>query len=249
MSTDLDVVIAMPAFNEQLAIPSFIAEISEAFSDLRFHIVVVNDFSTDGTLHTLSKLSTAYPLKIVNNPQNIGHGASTLKALSLAAELSAAYVVSTDGDGHISGAMLRQLYDESVQKKWPTVIEGARAQRDDPWFRKIVSAATRLLVRYHSGHPPTDANTPFRVYPTQILSNLLAKIEQDHMTPNLVMSTLVRRDAITFGVIPLAQQKREGTIENGSTWNQKLRLIPSRRFLQFCAKATAQWITPSKKIK
>lgn len=249
MTIEVDIVIAMPAFNEASAIPAFVSEINEAFAGLRFLIIVVNDHSTDDTENTLRALATRYPLEFHTNPQNSGHGPSTLKALSLAMSFSPKYVVATDGDGHIEGLALRHLYDEASEKNTPTIIEGARAQRDDPWFRKIVSAATRFLVKHFTTITPQDANTPFRVYPTKILGELLTKITADHMTPNLAMATLVRRDRVPFSVIPITQHKREGTIENGSTWKQRFRLLPSRRFLKFCVKATAQWITPGKFIK
>lgn len=248
-TTELDVVIAMPAFNEALAIPAFVSEISEAFAGTNFLIVVVNDHSTDDTENTLRTLATTYPLQFHTNAQNSGHGPSTLKALSLAAGFSPKYVVATDGDGHIAGQVLRRLYDGAWSSKTLTVIEGARTQRDDPWFRKIASAATRFLVKHFSTIPPEDANTPFRVYPTKILRELLTKITADHLTPNLVMATLVRRDGIPFSVIPVAQHKREGTVDNGSTWKQRFRLVPSRRFLHFCVKATVQWLLPGRPLK
>lgn len=249
MAGKLDVVIAMPAFNEEKAIPAFLAEIGDAFAGLSFRFVVVNDCSTDNTEGTLHTLSTTYPLDVHTNPQNSGHGPSTLTALRLATELSPQHVVATDGDGHVTGTTLRHLYNQALHQTPPTVIEGARTQRDDPWFRKTVSAATRKLVKHHSGSSPQDANTPFRVYPANTLQELLANIPTDHMTPNLMMATLVRRDGIAFQEVPIIPHKREGSAENGSTWKQRFRLLPSRRFLQFCVKATAQWVTPEKAKK
>ena len=242
-----DVVIAMPAFNEELTVPSFLAEISDAFEGLDFRLVVVNDCSTDGTEKTLLALTTIYPLEVETNSKNLGHGPSTIKALRLAAKLDSHYVVATDGDGHVTGSTLRMLYNQATNCDTPTVIEGSRTQRDDPWFRKAVSAATRMLVRLHSGTPPQDANTPFRVYPAETLNKLLSDIPAKHMTPNLIMSTLVRRHSLPFREIPITPHKREGGIENGSTWKQRFRVVPSRRFLEFCFKATGQWIFPGKK--
>lgn len=250
VTVKLDVVIAMPAFNEESAIPDFLAEIVEAFADLRFHLVVVNDDSTDNTDSRLHSLATTYPLEVHTNSQNYGHGPSTLAALRLALRLSPGYVLATDGDGHVAGSTLRHLYDLACEKTTPMVIEGARSQRDEPWFRKSVSAAARILVQLQSSKPPPrDANTPFRVYPTEFLHGLLAEIPDNHMTPNLMMSKLVRQHDIPFAEVLIAQHKREGAIENGSSWKQRSRLIPSRRFLKFCVKAATQWITTGRLSK
>ena len=244
MVEKLDVVIAMPAYNEESAIPTFLAEISGAFASVSFRFVVVNDCSTDNTEETLHALKSTYPLDVQTNPQNAGHGPSTLTALRLATDLNPQHVVATDGDGHITGATLRDLYNQAPNQKSPTVTEGVRTQRDDPWFRKTVSAATRKLVKHNSGSAPQDANTPFRVYPTKLLREMLENIPADHMTPNLMMATLVRRDGIPFQEVPITPHKREGTSETGSTWKQRFRLLPSRRFLEFCVKATGQWVAP-----
>ena len=241
-----DVVIAMPAFNEENAIEAFLAEIVDAFDDVALRLVVVNDCSTDNTTKVLETLSDTYPLDVHTNQQNLGHGPSTLTALRLATELRPPLVLATDGDGHTTGQTLRHLYDQALASPSGAVIEGARTQRDDPWFRKTVSAATRTLVKSHSGIAPLDANTPFRVYPLDVLRDLLNKIPADHMTPNLMVSALVRKDGVAFTEVPITPHKREGTEENGSTWKQRFRLVPSRRFLQFCVKATAQWVSPVK---
>lgn len=238
------VVITMPAFNEESVLPSFLADICEAFAGLDFQVIVVNDCSTDNTEETLHALATSYPLNVHTNPQNLGHGPSTLTALRLATELNPHHVVATDGDGHITGDTLRHLYDQALDQTSPTVIEGARTRRDDPWFRKTVSAATRKLVQHHSGSAPHDANTPFRVYPTNLLQEIIVNIPADHMTPNLMVATVVRRDGIPFREVPITPHKREGNSETGSTWKQRFRFLPSRRFLQFCVKATTQWVSP-----
>ena len=246
MAGELDVVIAMPAFNEEKAILTFLAEIGDAFAGLSFRFVIVNDCSTDNTEETLHALAASYPLNVHTNPHNVGHGPTTITALRLATELNPYHVVATDGDGHITGETLRHLYDQALDQTSPTVIEGVRTRRDDPWFRKTVSAGTRKLVQHHSGIAPHDANTPFRVYPTPLLHELLRSIPTDHMTPNLMMATVVRRDGIPFHEVPITPHRREGTSDNGSTWKQRFRFLPSRRFLQFCVKATAQWVTPKK---
>lgn len=78
---------------------------------------------------------------------------------------------------------------------------------------------------------------------------MLGNIPADHMTPNLMIATLVRRGGVAFQEVPITPHKREGSAENGSTWKQRFRLLPSRRFLQFCVKATGQWVTTEKAKK
>jgi glycosyltransferase involved in cell wall biosynthesis len=194
-----NVVIAMPAFNEGEALRGFLNEISDAFEGISFHLIVVDDTSTDDTLMVLNSLVTqGLPLTTHRNLKNSGHGPSTLTALMMATEKGPRYVVSADGDGHITGGTLRNLFDQCVAADIPVVVEGVRAHRSDPWFRKLVSSATRTLIKSQSGKSPSDANTPFRVYPVEVLTTLLQQIPSHHMTPNLMMSNLVRKSHVPF---------------------------------------------------
>lgn len=246
MQPKLDVVIGMPAFNEETAIESFLVEIVTAFGDVEFRIVVVDDCSADNTKKVIDTAAVHHPVDTYSNKQNSGHGPTTLRALRHAIELTPKYVVATDGDGHISGSTLRSLYEQAVSSHSLTVIEGARPRAGDPWFRKFVTGTTRLLVKYHCGTAPLDANTPFRVYPTEVLRELVGEIPSDHMTPNLVISTLVRNKNLQVVETAVAAHRREGALLHGSTWKQKHRLVPSLRFLQFCVKAASQWLSRRK---
>ena len=243
-----DVVIAMPAFNEEGTLGVFLNEIAEAFSEEYFQLVVVNDCSTDRTKAVLDELSLSLPLSHYTNQRNSGHGPATLKSLKLATALRPRYVISCDGDGHITGATLWTLYEHAVGFPNPTIIEGVRTHRSDPWFRKLTSAATRAIVQKHSGRRPLDANTPFRIYPLDVLTGLLTNIPDDHMTPNLMMSSMARRGSYSLAEIPFQPYTRDGSAENGSTWKQKWRFLPSRRFLGFLIRATAQWVLPKKPV-
>lgn len=250
MPTTPDVVLAMPAFNEEATIAGFLQEIAHAFESTSFHLVVVNDCSTDHTEQVLRELAEkTLPLTVYSNEKNSGHGPSTLTALTLAISQNPSYIVATDGDGHVTGQTLFDLYQVALNSAENTVIEGVRTQRDDPWFRKLVSFATRTLVRQQSGVGPTDANTPFRVYPREVAKTLLDQIPRDHLTPNLMMSTLVRRQGVPYLEVGIVPHKRKGADVNGSTWKQRFRVLPSRRFLKFCWDATAQWVRPQEASK
>lgn len=242
MPMKLDVVIGMPAFNEEPAIESFLDEIVSAFDDLNFRVVVVDDCSTDNTSNLLRSLASSHRMEVYTNQRNSGHGPATLKALKHGSDLLPKYVLATDGDGHVRGTTLRRLYDAATNFGSPAVVEGVRTQREDPWFRGFVSAVTRALVKCDSGIAPLDANTPFRVYPAGVIRELLKRVPIDHMTPNLLISTLVRRENLPVVEFPIEPYRRDGAAENGSTWRQRFKPFPSRRFLQFCVKAATQWL-------
>lgn len=243
--TRLDAVICMPAFNEEASIGGFVREIAAAFSGQAIRFVVVDDRSTDGTGAALEALVIeGLPLDVISNSRNLGHGPTTLVALAEAVALSPNFVIATDGDGHVLGDDLFSLYRTALECRHLAVVEGVRTRRENPAFRKVASAATRLLVRLKSGVGPADANTPVRIYPLSLLSKFLVEVPPGHLTPNLVISVLTRTTAPGFIETPILVVKRPGTENYGSTWNQRIRSFPSMHFVSFCLKAGLEWLGP-----
>jgi dolichol-phosphate mannosyltransferase len=248
MSENPTVVVAMPAFNEGLSIEGFLSDIFEAFSDVDTHVVVVDDCSSDRTAEVVLALAAnGAPITLCQNLENLGHGPSTVRALRRAALLGPEFVIAADGDGNIQGRTLRALLAAAQNEATEIVIEGTRAGRNDPWFRKLVTTATRVLVLIHSGSPPRDANTPFRVYPSRVLSRLLRDIPENHLTPNLLIASILRKEGFPLLEMKVPVHKRAGTAEHGSTWKQRTKFLPSARFLKFCWTAAGQWIAPRTK--
>lgn len=233
--------VVMPAFNESEGISVFVRELLEYFEDQSAQIHVVDDASSDQTLLVVERLtSEGLPVRIVRNEQNLGHGPSTLRALRCGLEAGASTIVAVDGDGQFLGedvARVAMLAEQSGVD----VVEGVRVGRNDPGYRRIVSLATRILVRRASGSAPRDANTPLRAYPRARLEELLSEMPEKAMTPNLLISASVRRKAWNVLETEVTSLRRRGASDVGTSWGGTRTQVPSRRFLSFCWRSLQQW--------
>jgi len=82
------VCVVMPAYNEQDGIASFLEELSGALAGYSASFIVVNDCSKDATGEAVESLaSTGFPVTLVDNTVNSGHGPSTMNALRAAGRL------------------------------------------------------------------------------------------------------------------------------------------------------------------
>jgi glycosyltransferase involved in cell wall biosynthesis len=233
-------VVVMPAFNEAEGIGGFLDEIVQAFPEGHVRVIVVDDASSDGTAAVIIAAGErGVPVRVVVNGFNRGHGPSTLRALRCGLEEGADVIVAVDGDGQFLGTDIAAVAERAGCGIVPA--EGCRSDRPDPWFRHLVSAVTRLLVRAASGSSPLDANTPLRAYPPSLLQSLLDRLPDDLVTPNLIISAMLRRDEIAVIEVPVQSLPRRGSQASGSTWGQRAHLLPSRRFIIFCWRAFAQW--------
>ncbi len=237
------VVVVMPCFKEADGIEEFLREVSKSFAVYDTTLLIVDDNSPDSTVEVIEHLARELGrIVVLRQGINRGHGPSTLIALKSGLDLAPEVIVATDGDGQISGQDLRRLCDAVLFGK-SSYGEGVRISREDPWFRRTVSAVTRSLLLIRTGKIVRDANTPFRAYRTDQLRQLLNQLPPETAIPNLVISTHVRRWSWQVEEVQVESLKRRGNSEAGSTWDQKNPLLPSSHFLRFCVRATKEWLT------
>lgn len=238
------VCIVMPAYNEAEGIEQFLRELSESFSSWDRSFIVVNDCSKDQTSAVVTALKdSGFPVTLMENSINSGHGPSTLNALRAGLASGADVVIATDGDGQFLGAQVRVIADALISNK-ADVVEGVRTSRTDPGYRKITTLTTRGLVWSKVRQLPRDANTPLRVYSSGALVRILPLLPERSMTPNLLISAVTRRGNFRFLEIPVTAIPRRGVSEVGTSWGRGS-VLPSRRFIRFCAGAAKEWFTTS----
>lgn len=231
-------VVVLPVYNEELVIKELIYEFLS--SDFEIKVIVVNDSSSDNTQEILNSIKDSR-LICVHNDVNLGHGLSVIKGLSHALDIGAKTLITADGDGNyfVSDVlkMLKVLDQHQLQ-----VVEGVRVFREDPWFRRISSLTTRLLVQIRSKRPTKDANTPFHAFRAETLSEILSLIpESGRVIPNMYISSLIRSKSILYSSLEVMSNPREGNNPLGVSWNQKNRNIPSWRYIRFCLRAFYDW--------
>lgn len=232
----------MPAWNEAEGLPGFLCELSQSLGD-QAAFFVVDDCSTDRTITNLQQCKDeGLHVSWITNAVNSGHGPSTVKAWKLGLSKPADFVVSIDGDGQFLGSDVAELI-HAVQATGSDVGEGIRTDRNDAWFRRATSFTTKVLVWTRCGTWPRDANTPLRVYRPEVLARLAKEIPRGALTPNLFMSVLSRQHHLKMVQIPVRSINRRGSTHHGSTWGNRRKAVPTKRFINFCWIAGKQWVT------
>lgn len=237
----MTVCVVMPAWNEAEGIAGFIRELNESLLSWTPRFVVVDDCSTDGTAEVVIELALqGVDISVICNTENLGHGPSTLKALRLGQESGSQVIVAVDGDGQFRGEDVADVV-QVLLLGGVDIVEGVRRDREEPAFRRIVSAATRLLVWTRVRRWPADANTPLRAYSPSVLANFLERVPEDAVTPNLLFCAMSRVTGLTVIEVPVKSLPRRGVNEVGNTWGTHRKSLPSRKFLLFCGRAALEW--------
>ena len=232
--------VVVPYFNEGSTLSDLALRLHRAFGDKDYHLVFIDDSSTDGGRPSLSKSNRDMERNqtVLRNDRNLGHGPSLLIGLRFAAEGAFSEVLTLDGDGNIDLQDVISALNSCSEATWD-LVEFVREDRDQSWFRWMASKGSALLVLLKTGSLPADANTPFRLYRSGFLRILLAGLPEKPKVPNLLISILQRRYKATTLELR-AREGRYGANALGSTWGQRWSWIPSMRFVRFTAQAIVE---------
>ncbi|MEM6689690.1 MAG: glycosyltransferase [Planctomycetota bacterium] len=175
------VIMVLPAYNEEEALPELLERIGEAFADslLPYEVIVVDDGSADSTAQIASQMSFQMPIHLVQHEQNAGLGQTLSDGLREAIDRAAErdIIVTMDADNtHPPGLIPRMV--QMIHEGCDVVIAsrfqpGARVT-GVPIERHFLSLGARALftamfptrgVRdYTSGYRAYKASTIRRGY-------------------------------------------------------------------------------------
>jgi dolichol-phosphate mannosyltransferase len=147
-------IIVLPAFNEAPTLARLLNHIGESMDDahLTYHVVLVDDGSSDATSDIAQGFSENMPMTMVRQSVNQGLGATIRDGLVTAMKLSAEHdtVITMDADDtHSPGLILRMV--EMVREGFDVVI-ASRYQKGSrvigvPLHRRVLSRLASLLFR------------------------------------------------------------------------------------------------------
>lgn len=150
--------IIIPAYNEEENIPKVAEDLKESIHNA----VVINDGSTDKTLH----VAALFGFKVINHPYNIGVGGAIQTGLKYALLRNYDIAIQFDGDGQHRADQIKNIIEPVIAGEANLVI-GSRLLAGGykfPFLRKIGSRWFSLLLYIFGGVRVTDPTSGFRCY-------------------------------------------------------------------------------------
>lgn len=153
-----DLLIIIPAFNEEDAIVGVIHDIYRAVPGAP--VLVLDDCSRDGTL----AVARAAGAEVVSLPHHLGLGGLVQTGYKLAFELGYQYVIRVDGDGQHDPADIPRIY-EKLRTSGAEMVIGCRTNDADAWqtglVRRVGIQFFRTVLRPILGRPVNDPTSGF----------------------------------------------------------------------------------------
>jgi len=164
------VTVVIPAYNEESAVEQTLRdlkEILEADREHAYHVVVVNDGSSDGTGEILDRIKDELDVEVIHSPQNQGYGASLKRGF---AHRDSDYLFSFDADGQHAAGDIPKLVPEL--ERYDAVIGMRRGLKGSPIWRTPGKWVLGRLVNFLCRRKIPDFNCGLRGFRRETLEGI-----------------------------------------------------------------------------
>lgn len=199
--------IIIPVFNERDTLESVISAVRQSPSfGMEKEIIIVDDFSTDGTLEIIEKSKIKNQnLKVIKNDKNMGKGYSVRRGF---AEVTGDFVIIQDADLEYDPSEYEKLL--TPLKSGLDVVYGSRFL-GKPFLWKIYYLANRFLTtlsNIFTGFKLTDMETCYKCFSRKALSQILPLLTASRFEIEPEITAVVARSGLSIGEVPISYSRR-----------------------------------------
>lgn len=221
----MNILIAIPAYNEGRIIHHTIASIKKHITNLPATILVVDDGSTDNTHEQALNLGVLVATHTINR----GLGGALGTALEYAKFHHFDILVTLDADGQHDPTDIPKIIKPLLTNQADVVI-GTRTrsrQGQMPLDRKIIITLSNLLTGLLFGQTTSDSQSGFRAFNTRAINSIHLKTERMEVSSEFFSE--IRRLRLRLSEIPIkviyTDYSRSKGQANTNAWNIFYKLI------------------------
>lgn len=165
-----ELLIVIPAYNEELNIVRVVTNLIENFP--QFDYVVVNDGSADHT----ADICKEHGFNLLDLPVNLGLAGAFQAGLKYAYKKGYSYVIQYDGDGQHRAEYIESLF--AAAKEGYDIVIGSRFVTEKKPFsaRMMGSRLISALIKVTSGAKIQDSTSGMRLFGPRMIGILAQKI-------------------------------------------------------------------------
>ena len=204
--------IIIPVFNERDTIREVIDRVEAVDHDKE--IIVVDDYSTDGTRDVLTELDGRGPTMVLHD-RNRGKGAALRTGLR---HVTGDFVIVQDADLEYDPADYHKLL-AVVGERRADVVYGSRLATDRPsmalryWVgNRLLTGLTNLLY----GSALTDMETCYKLLRREVLGEIELVSDRFNVEPELTAKLL--KKGVTIHEVPISYVGRSSTEGKKISW-------------------------------
>tara|TARA_B100001113_G_C20910518_1_gene535474 strand:+ start:62 stop:748 length:687 start_codon:yes stop_codon:yes gene_type:complete len=167
--------IIIPCFNEVDTIELIIKKIQEELK-IEKEIIVVDDFSSDGSRNKIDKIKDTYNLKIILNEKNYGKGYSLRQGIQLS---SGDIIIIQDADLEYDPKDYKRLLEPILEDKADVVYGsrfiGSEKRRVLYFWHSVGNSVLTTFSNMMSNLNLSDMENCYKVFKSHIIKNINLK--------------------------------------------------------------------------
>jgi glycosyltransferase involved in cell wall biosynthesis len=202
--TDYLLSVVIPVFNEINTIGRILSRV--AALPLNLELVIIDDFSTDGTREVLQKLVGMPNVNIILQDENQGKGAALRTGFM---HVQGDLVVVQDADLEYDPRDIPRLIQPLLRNE-ADVVYGSRfigdEQQDESWVHRTGNAILTGASNLFSGLKLTDMETCYKAFNREVIQAI--RIEQDRFGIEPEITAKLARRGYRFTEVPISYDSR-----------------------------------------
>ncbi len=202
----MEIVVTIPAYNEEKTIGKLISEIHEVMKNNRYEykILVIDDGSKDNT----AEVSKKNGAEVFSHPKNYGLAETFKTEIEKCLDLKADVIIHIDADGQYRSNEIPKLIKE-VENGYDLVL-GSRFKgkiEHMPLVKKFGNIAFSKIVSKVSRIKITDAQTGFRAFTREIAKDVPITSNHTYTQEQIIRAV---KQKFRIKEIPIYFAKRNG---------------------------------------
>lgn len=202
-------IVIIPAYNESGNINNLLNKLSQ-FND--YHVVVVNDCSTDNTVEICRKWEN---IKVLDLPFNLGIGGAVQTGYRYAWQNNYDIAIQVDGDGQHDPSFLDSLV-APLEVMGCEMVIGSRFLENEGFqstsLRRAGIGFFSWLIKILTGQLITDPTSGFRACNKRVISYFANHYPKDYPEPETIIS--VYRLGGKIKEIPVIMHERRSGVSS-----------------------------------
>ncbi len=210
-----ELLIVVPAYNEETAIPSVLQSIRGCRPDA--DVLVVNDGSRDGTQAEAERAG----VMVIRHTCNLGYGVALQTGFRFAMKSGYEYVVIMDADGQHDPSFIPGLFDK-MRLDDADVVIGSRFLSGNyrmGFARRIGACIFAGVARLYTGYRFTDPTSGFQLLNRRAFSCLAMEesFPPDYPDVNIIMLLHKKKFRVVESPVAMFDSINGNTMHSGLT--------------------------------
>ena len=210
------ITILIPIFDEVNTLKTILQKVEDAnFCGLEKEIILIDDFSTDGTREILAELKDKY--KIYYHDKNMGKGAALRTGFE---HVTGDITVIQDADLEYDPAdyepLIKLLVDDKADVAYGSRIFGGKPSSSFKFTQLLGNKVLTLMTNILYNTTLTDMETCYKAFKTEFIKDIKIRSDRFDFEPEITAKVLKKKARLQE--LPISYYGREYTEGKKITW-------------------------------